>query len=82
MKALPVISHPPIPSSKSKLQATFKTKKGKEKKKQKLSSPEYPMVTFSIESTFQFCIQLPLSQYAPVNPEGHLQRNPLSVYPA
>ena len=33
MKALPVISHPPIPSSKSKLQATLKTKKGKEKKK-------------------------------------------------
>ena len=32
MKALPVISHPPIPSSKSKLQATLKTKKGKEKK--------------------------------------------------
>ena len=82
MKALPVISHPPIPSSKSKLQATLKTKKGKEKKKKKLSSPEYPMVTFSIESTLQFCIQLPLSQYAPVNPEGHLQRNPLSVYPA
>ena len=40
------------------------------------------MVTFSIESSLQFCIQLPLSQYAPVNPEGHLQRNPLSVYPA
>ena len=25
---------------------------------------------------------LPLLQYAPVIPEGHLQRNPLSVYPA
>ena len=25
---------------------------------------------------------LPLLQYAPVNPEGHLHRNPLSVYPA
>ena len=77
MKALPVISHSPIPFSKSKLQATLKTKKGKGKKEQKLSSQEYPMVTFSIESTLQFCIQLPLSQYAPVNPEGHLQRNPL-----
>ena len=32
MKALPVISHSPIPSSKSKLQATLKTKKEKEKK--------------------------------------------------
>ena len=32
MKALPVISHSPIPSSKSKLQATSKTKKEKEKK--------------------------------------------------
>ena len=31
MKALPVISHSPIPSSKSKLQATLKTKKEKEK---------------------------------------------------
>ena len=81
MKALPVIFHSPIPFSKSKLQATLKTKKGKGKKEQKLSSQEYPMVTFSIESTLQFCIQLPLSQYAPVNPEGHLQRNPLSVYP-
>ena len=28
-KAVPVLSHPPIPSSKSKLQATLKTKKGK-----------------------------------------------------
>ena len=79
MKALPVISHPPIPSSKSKLQATLKTKKEK-KKKMKLSSPR---ISYGyIRSTLQFCIQLPLSQYAPVNPEGHLQRNPLSVYPA
>ena len=27
-------------------------------------------------------LYLPLLQCAPVNPEGHLQRNPLSVYPA
>ena len=27
-------------------------------------------------------LYVPLLQYAPVNPEGHLQRNPLSVYPA
>ena len=53
MKALPVISHPPIPSSKSKLQATLKTKKGKEKK-MKLSSPEYPMVTFGPLYSFAF----------------------------
>ena len=46
----------------------------------KLSSPR---ISYGyIWSTPQFCIQLPLSQYAPVNPEGHLQRNPLSVYPA
>ena len=40
------------------------------------------MVTFGIESTLQFFNELLLSQYVPVNPEGHLQRNPLSVYPA
>ena len=81
MKAVPVLSHPPIPSSKSKLQATIKKKK-KRKKEKKFYPPEYPMVTFGIESTLQFCIELLLSQYVPVNPEGHLQRNPLSVYPA
>ena len=78
MKAVPVISHPPIPSSKSKLQATI----GKKKKYGIFYPPEYPMVTFGIELTLQVCTQLLLLQYAPVNPEGHLQRNPLSVYPA
>ena len=33
MKAVPVLSHPPIPSSKSKLQATIKKKKKEERKK-------------------------------------------------
>ena len=78
MKAVPVISHPPIPSSKSKLQATIE----KKKKYGIFYPPEYPMVTFGIELTLQVCTQLLLLQYAPVNPEGHLQRNPLSVYPA
>ena len=82
MKAVPVLSHPPIPSSKSKLQATIKKKKRRRKKEKRIYPPEYPMVTFGIESTLQFCIELLLSQYVPVNPEGHLQRNPLSVYPA
>ena len=40
------------------------------------------MVTFGIELTLQVCTQLLLLQYAPVSPVGHLQRNPLSVYPA
>ena len=54
MKAVPVISHPPIPSSKSKLQATLKTKK--RKKNGNFYPSEYPMVTFRIGSTLQFVL--------------------------
>ena len=51
-KAVPVLSHPPIPSSKSKLQATLKTKKGK---KTDIFIPQN-MVTFRIGSTLQFVL--------------------------
>ena len=50
MKALPVISHPPIPSSKSKLQATLKTKKGKEKKNE-IVIPQNILWLHSVHST-------------------------------
>ena len=79
LKAVPVLSHPPIPSSKSKLQATLKTKKEKKRNFLSLRIP-YGYIPYWVH--FTVCTQLLLLQYAPVNPEGHLQRNPLSVYPA
>ena len=76
MKAVPVISHPPIPSSKSRLQAGEKEKRGN------VYPAEYSMTIIRCRKLHFIVLYVPLLQYAPVNPEGHLQRNPLSVYPA
>ena len=66
----------PIPSSKSRLQAG-------EKERRRNVYPAECSMTIIRYYKLHFTAQcLPLLQYAPVIPEGHLQRNPLSVYPA
>ena len=76
MKAVPVISHPPIPSSKSRLQA------GEKERRRNLYPAECSITIIRYYKLHFTALCLPLLQYAPVNSEGHLQRNPLSVYPA
>ena len=56
MKALPVISHPPIPSSKSKLQATLKTKKGKKKKEIVIPRISYGYIQYWVHFTVLYSI--------------------------
>ena len=77
MKAVPVISH-----HRFHLQSQDCKLVRKKERRRNVYPAECSMTIIRYYKLHFTALCLPLLQYAPVNSEGHLQRNPLSVYPA